>query len=169
MTSTDNRVEEPRTKAPPMSKEQAADLIGLLKGLMPALTREQAKSVGQALIQRSDTEGCRNAIHAYANDYERFSVATFIDRLPSVWNAAEKSWADMDVDRVRREGLHAVRQHAEDDELLLKAKLSDVETAMSAVIAEQDPFIASIWQKKGIAFRPLRSAVAARLRAVKQS
>ena len=87
-----------------MTETEAVNLTGQLKGLMPMLTIEQGRAVKEALMQREDTALCHSAIKAYACDYEQFSLATFIDRLPARPGENQPAWDRVEYERVRAEG-----------------------------------------------------------------
>ncbi len=95
-----------------MTEPEAKSLAGDLKGLMPMLTIEQGRAVKEALMQRENIADCQNAIRAYACDYEQFSLATFIDRLPARPGENQPAWDRIEYERVRDEGLAIEREQA---------------------------------------------------------
>ena len=122
-----------------MQKHDAADLIAELKGLMPMLTEEQARVAFEAVMQRESPGDCRNAIRAYACDYEQFSLATFIDRLPPRPCDQAEPWDKAEFNRVKAER-DAIKAQQDEDEAICNA-MSDAtfETLARKEIAKFGP------------------------------
>ena len=100
-----------------MQRTDAAELIAILKGLMPMLTDEQARVAFESVMQRDDIDLCRNAIKAYACDFEQFSLATFIDRLPPRPGDNAPAWDRIEFERVKAERDAIQNQQDADSEL----------------------------------------------------
>lgn len=127
----------------PMQRPDAAELIAELKGLMPMLTDEQARVAFESVLQRESPGDCRNAIRAYACDYEQFSLATFIDRLPARPCDAAEPWDRAEFNRVKAER-DAIKAQQDEDESICNA-MSDAtfETLARQEIAKFDPAVQS--------------------------
>ena len=122
-----------------MTEPEAKSLTGELKGLMPMLTIEQGRAVKESLMQRDDIELCRNVIKAYACDYEQFSLATFIDRLPPRPCDQAEPWDKAEFNRVKA-GRDAIKAQQDEDEAVCNA-MSDAtfETLARKEIAKFGP------------------------------
>ena len=119
----------------------ASELAGLLKGLFPMLTEALAIEAGRALMQREDIEACRNAIRAYACDYEQFSLATFIDRLPPRPCDTAEPWDRADYLRIKAEREKIQAQQDSDDAICNAMSDATFETLARKEIAKFDPAV----------------------------
>jgi len=122
-----------------MLSTQASELAGMLKGLFPMLTETLQIEAGRALMQRDSVEACRNAIRAYACDYEQFSLATFIDRLPPRPCDSVEPWDGADFNRVKAEGDKIQAQHEADEAICNAMSDATFETLARKEIAQFDP------------------------------
>lgn len=122
-----------------MQKSEAAELIAELKGLMPMLTDEQARVSFESVQQRDNAADCRNAIRAYACDYEQFSLATFIDRLPPRPCDDAEPWDKAEFNRVKAERDAIKAQQDEDDAICNDMSDATFETLARAEIAKFEP------------------------------